>query len=84
MSCLFSAPMSGPSVIAKVLHQGKGYAKSQNIKDQGKKDHYLFEQRGEPNEFKTNFGVHGGQYISSEKTFYAEGSLDILSCEQDL
>ncbi|KAL8136055.1 hypothetical protein AgCh_010596 [Apium graveolens] len=62
------APLSGHMVIGKVLRQGKGYVKAEKFKDHAKKDHCLFKQRGEPNDFKTSAGVHGNEVEGSFET----------------
>ncbi|KAF8392606.1 hypothetical protein HHK36_022952 [Tetracentron sinense] len=43
------APLSGPLVIAEVLGKRKNSTKHLKVKDQSKKDKYLFKRRDEPN-----------------------------------
>lgn len=44
----FSAPLTGPLVIAETLGGGKSTAKSVKFKDNPKKDRYLFKRRDDP------------------------------------
>ncbi|KAL8109360.1 PWWP domain-containing protein 1-like isoform X2 [Apium graveolens] len=69
------APLTGPLVIAEVLHKGKANVKSHKFKEHAKKDPYIFGRDDEPNELKTSVGVHRGQASSSEKPVYGDGSL---------
>ncbi|KAK4538958.1 hypothetical protein RGQ29_032105 [Quercus rubra] len=67
------APLSGPLVIAEALGGGKSSAKAMKIKDQSKKDRYLFKRRDESISLKTH-PIPPGQASSSAPSVYMDGS----------
>ena len=68
------APLSGPLVIAEALGGGKSSAKAMKIKDQSKKDRYLFKRRDESISLKTH-PIPPGQASSSAPSVYMDGSV---------
>ncbi|KAA8545144.1 hypothetical protein F0562_019967 [Nyssa sinensis] len=67
-----SVPLSGRLVIAESLGKGKNSAKSNRVKDQAKKDRYLFKRREESDELKTH-QINLGNASSSTQPNYVEG-----------
>ncbi|XVF29935.1 hypothetical protein REPUB_Repub16aG0013700 [Reevesia pubescens] len=68
------APLSGPLVIAEALGDGKSYKKPMKVKDQSKKDRYLFKRRDEATELQAPSQIGQAQASSSMPSTYREGS----------
>ncbi|XP_061348477.1 PWWP domain-containing protein 1 [Gastrolobium bilobum] len=67
------APLSGPLVIAEALGGGKNTTKSIKVKDNLKKDRYLFKRRDDPtNSFQLEYREEtpdaAGQYVFQKRT----------------
>ncbi|XP_057962848.1 PWWP domain-containing protein 1-like isoform X2 [Malania oleifera] len=67
------APLSGPLVMAEALGGGKSLTKPVKVKDQSKKDRYLFKRRDGPNDSKTH-QIRQGPARSSAQSSYVQGS----------
>lgn len=67
------APLSGPLVMAEALGGGKNSAKSAKVKDNSKKDRYLFKRRDEPRnvvqlDYKEETPDAAGRYVFQKRT----------------
>lgn len=58
-------PLSGPMVMAEMLGEKKSNSKPAKVKEQLKKDKYLFKRRDEANNVGSNDLVDGGMNVSS-------------------
>ncbi|KAF8401506.1 hypothetical protein HHK36_012446 [Tetracentron sinense] len=67
------APLSGPLVIAEALGKKKSSTKPVKVKDQAKKDKYLFKRRDGPNDL-TAHHISQGQANFSAPSTYKEGA----------
>ncbi|XP_021898884.1 uncharacterized protein LOC110815398 [Carica papaya] len=66
------APLSGPLVIAEALGSGKSSKKSMKVKENLKRDRYLFKRRDEPSYLSTD-QLDQGQLNLSSPPAYVEG-----------
>ncbi|OMP09361.1 Tudor/PWWP/MBT superfamily protein [Corchorus olitorius] len=72
------APLSGPLVIAEALGGGKSSKKNTKVKDNLKKDRYLFKRRDEASDLQTP-EISQGQSSSLTQLAYREGSPTFLA-----
>ena len=74
----WTAPLSGPLVIAETLGGGTSAKKHMKVKDNSKKDRYLFKRRDESGNLKGH-QTSQGQVSSSAPSAYVEGSVAVGS-----